>query len=175
MRPEMHNAIEFQWANSSRKNLRLCGRVPIHKEGFIYLFKNGDTPVISGLMRCNSASACVVCSSRIAKARGQWLGDVFNSAIDKGYTISMLTLTVPHKKGDSLESLQLAMEAAYTNVQGTIAYKDARLLYGAYFVRSLEVTHGKNGWHPHFHVAIIHKPGLNWDIYRREIADAQGP
>lgn len=123
-------------------------------------------------MRCNSASACVVCSSRIASARGKWLGDVFNSAVDKGYTISMLTLTVPHKKGDSLETLMLAMEASYTNVQGTIAYKDARLLYGAYFVRSLEVTYGKNGWHPHFHVAIIHKPGLNWDIYRKEIADA---
>jgi hypothetical protein len=123
-------------------------------------------------MRCNSASACVVCSARIAKARGEWLGKVFDSAIEKGYTISMLTLTVPHKKGDSLESLQLAMEAAYTNVQGTIAYKDARLLYGAYFVRSLETTYGNNGWHPHFHVAIIHKPGINWDIYRKEIADA---
>jgi Replication protein len=157
---------------SSRKNLRLCGRVPIHKEGYIYLFKNGDSPVISGLMRCNSATACVVCSSRIAIARGKWLASVFDSAIDKGYTVSMLTLTVPHKKGDSLETLLAAMEAAYTNVQGTIAYKDARLLYGAYFVRSLEVTHGKNGYHPHFHVAIIHKPGLNWDIYRREIADA---
>jgi len=123
-------------------------------------------------MRCNSASACVVCSSRIATARSQWLSSVFESAIEKGFTISMLTLTVPHKKADSLETLLMAMEAAYTNIQGTLAYKDMRLLYSAYFVRSLEVTYGANGWHPHFHIAIIHKPGINWDIYRREIANA---
>ena len=123
-------------------------------------------------MRCNSASACVVCSSRIATARGKWLADTFESAIDKGFTISMLTLTVPHKKGDSLESLLLAMEASYTNVQGTLAYKDMRLLHNAYFVRSLEVTYGANGWHPHYHVAIIHKPGVHWDIRRKEIEDA---
>ena len=123
-------------------------------------------------MRCNSASACVVCSSRIASARSQWLAQVFDSAIEKGFTISMLTLTVPHKKGDSLETLMLAMEAAYTNIQGTLAYKDIRLLYSAYFVRSLEVTYGSNGFHPHFHIAIIHKPGVNWDIYRKEIANA---
>lgn len=123
-------------------------------------------------MRCNSASACVVCSSRIATARGQWLGATFDSALDKGFTVSMLTLTVPHKKGDSLENLLMAMEAAYTNIQGTLAYKDMRLIHNAHFVRSLEVTYGANGWHPHYHVAIIHTPGVHWDIRRKEIEEA---
>jgi len=120
-------------------------------------------------MRCSSPSTCVVCSSRIAKARGVWLAQVFSNALSMGYEVSMLTLTVRHKKGNSLEQLLKAMEQAYTNVQGSTSYKILRKEYGADFVRVLEITHGKNGFHPHYHIAIIHKPGFDFEVLRSDM------
>jgi len=120
-------------------------------------------------MRCSSPSTCVVCSTRIAKARGVWLSQVFANAISDGYQVSMLTLTVRHKKRNRLEDLLGAMEQAYTNVQGSTSYKILRSEYSADFVRVLEVTHGKNGFHPHFHIGIIHKPGFDFEILRSDM------
>ena len=120
-------------------------------------------------MRCQSPSSCVVCSTAIAKARGEWLSDVFASAESKGMTISMLTLTVRHNRNQSLKELLTAMERAYMNMQATQAYKKLRSRYGAKLVRVLEVTHGKNGWHPHFHIAIIHEKGVDYEDFRGEL------
>lgn len=120
-------------------------------------------------MRCQSPSSCVVCSTAIAKARGQWLTDVFASADSMGMNISMLTLTVRHKRNQSLSELLIAMERAYMNVQATQAYKKLRGKYRAKFVRVLEVTYGKNGWHPHFHIAIIHDTGVDYEDFRGEL------
>lgn len=88
-----------------------------------------------------------------------------------GMRISMLTLTVRHNKGQSLSELLSAMEQAYTNIQATQAFKTLRNDHKAKFVRVLEVTHGKNGWHPHFHIAIVHTAGAEFDTYRAELED----
>lgn len=131
-------------------------------------------------MRCESASACVVCSARIAKGRGEWLSQIFNKALDRAEVISMLTLTVRHKRGDDLKTLFNAMEASYRNLQGTQAFKDLRTKYNAKFIRVTEITHGRNGYHPHFHIAIISNPlpkvdgNSLWNHYKREITDTWG-
>lgn len=151
----------------------MCGRVPIRKEGYLLLYSKGEHgAVISGLMRCQSPSSCVVCSSAIAKARGQWLSDVFYRATEEmGMTVSMLTLTVRHRKKDDLKSLLTAMEKAYTNIQGTRAFKELRNGSRAKFIRVLEVTHGNNGFHPHYHVAIIHDRNAYISSYKAELED----
>ena len=156
----------------------MCGRVSIasarknSSDGHVLLFKKGESVIISGLVRCQSASACVCCSSRISFERGQWLSSIFDSALDQGRVISMITLTVRHKKSTDLREMLNAMYKAYENVQGTLAYKELRGKYGAKFVRVTEVTHGKNGYHPHFHIAVLHEQGAEWDSYRRELEDA---
>ena len=123
-------------------------------------------------MRCQSPSCCVVCSSAISKARGEWLYDVFDRAIhEMDMSVSMLTLTVRHKKGDDLKTLLSAMEQAYTNISSTHAFKELRNEYRAKFIRVLEVTYGKNGFHPHFHIAIIHDKGTPLTTYRAELED----
>lgn len=155
--------------NSTRKSLRLCGQVPHGSHVLTYRKLDGSSVVLSGLMRCGSSSACVVCSARVAKARGDWLSQVFNKAIEREETISMLTLTVRHKRKDDLRSLLAAMEASYRNLQGTYAFKELRKKHNAKFVRVTEVTYGKNGFHPHFHIAIIHSKGVNFGLYRSEI------
>ena len=175
MNDQMYSALRWQQGmtegkfNSTRKSLRLCGQVPHGSHVLTYRKADGSSVVLSGLMRCGSASACVVCSARVAKGRGEWLSEIFNKALERDETISMLTLTVRHKRGDDLRSLLAAMEQSYRNLQGTHAFKELRKKYNAKFVRVTEVTHGKNGFHPHFHIAIIHSKGVDFGLYRSEI------
>jgi len=147
----------------------LCGRVPIVKDGFISLYSHPENPVISGLMRCSSPTACVVCSTRIAIERGQWLSQVFSVAKSRGYSISMLTLTVRHKKSNDLPTLLDSMEQAYTNIQGSSSFKILRKDFDASFIRVTEITHGKNGWHPHYHLAIIHRSGFDFSAFTQDM------
>jgi hypothetical protein len=163
MEIQMRRALEWQWANSGRKNLQLCGQIPIGK--FLNLLHNKVTGevVISGLRSCESASACVVCSSRMARDRGEVLAEIFMKAKESGYDISMLTLTVRHKKGQSLATLLGAMRQAYDQVVVSSAWSRIRDDFEGTFLRVLEVTEGVNGWHPHFHIAVIHKPGIDFE------------
>ena len=123
-------------------------------------------------MRCGSPASCVVCSTRVASARGQWLAQVREAALRSGQTMSMLTLTVRHNKKQSLKSLVDAMEQAYTNIGASRPYVELRKKYNAKFIRVTEVTHGeKNGWHPHFHIAIFHNSGAPVESYKNEFYD----
>ena len=137
MNDQMYKALKWQQGqtdskfNSTRRSLRLCGVVPHGDHVLTYRKSDGSSVVLSGLMRCESASACVVCSARIAKGRGEWLSQIFQKALERQENISMLTLTVRHKKGDDLRTLLEAMEASYRNVQGTQAFKDLRSKYNA--------------------------------------------
>ncbi len=68
----------------------------------------------------------------------------------------MLTLTVRHAAGFELRKMRKGMSAAWRSLwQGRAGAARKRRWGIAHFVRSLEVTHGANGWHPHYHVALF--------------------
>lgn len=161
-------SMRWQQENSHRKNVRMCGTVPIGK--FVHILKatkGGKSKIVlGGLMRCASASSCIWCSVAIGMRRKRALERVFKQATEAGNQVSMLTLTVRHKKADKLTDLREAMMKALELVQGSQAFKYLRKEFGADFVRVVEVNHGRNGFHPHFHIAIIHKPGVDWEYVK---------
>jgi hypothetical protein len=116
---------------------------------------DGKNVVVSGLQRCGSPTACVVCSARIAQSRCETLGTIFDAYLGRGYRMMMLTLTVRHHKGQRLNHLLDAMNGAWEDLQGSGAFKKLRKENGLKIVRVLEVTWGANGWHPHFHIMMI--------------------
>jgi hypothetical protein len=64
----------------------------------------------------------------------------------------LVTFTLQHKVGDPLPRLLSALLGALRTVKGGSAWRDfARRVGGLGSVRSLEVTYGANGWHPHLH------------------------
>lgn len=171
MNTELREATYWQAEHSSRRSIQLCGRVPIGN--FVSIMSKQPGPkkgkpqpleiVIGGLMHCGSPTACVSCSVKISLARNEVLQEIFVKALKEGKTISMITLTVKHKgynkrtkqQGDALKTLLKAMQEAFKEVGRDVSSKDARDA-GAHWLRVLEVTAGHNGWHPHFHVAVIH-------------------
>lgn len=111
----------------------------------------------SGLQACGSVWCCPACASRIASQRQGELATVVERAHMDGYTIGLFTLTVRHHKGHSLEGLWgHALGAGWKAItQGKQFYKKFSAMSGLGYVKSTEITHGSNGWHPHLHVVIV--------------------
>lgn len=69
-------------------------------------------------------------------------------------------LTMPHHRFQTAEVLRTAISLAFQKLQAGAPW--LRMKQGANFVgwvRALEVTHGRNGWHPHIHLVAMFAAG----------------
>lgn len=107
----------------------------------------------SGLVTCGSVWACPNCAAKIQERRRCEIEQALSwHAEVNGGTAIMVTFTFPHVRFDSLPDLLAKQAEAFKLLrQGSpwTRLKDSLGFLG--LVRSLEVTHGQNGWHPHTH------------------------
>ena len=116
----------------------------------------------SGLVRCGSVWWCPLCASKIAERRRLELIGATDSAKTLGLEVLLMTCTVPHGLGDDINQVLSNMRNAWRKLTTSRAGKDMRKLMGVVgTIRALEVTHGQNGFHPHFHVLLFVKPGFS--------------
>lgn len=145
-----------------------CLRAPISKNVKIHKSINHGKTFYSGLCTCGGVWVCPVCAAKIQSRRTIEIQNLFQKAykqqLDKEekafYTfgvqkqIAMITLTYPHALSDKLaDSLErhanaLVIFRKYNNTNFK-KFKDNIGYEG--LVRSLELTYGANGWHPHTH------------------------
>jgi hypothetical protein len=134
----------------------------------------------TGYETCSSVWACPTCSWRIRAHRGVELSELVRVIRDTtpqtdtgeesrlGTGGAMATFTIRHAYGDDLKSLRQLLTRSWSRfIRGTpfARFKAATGLIG--FVRAIEVTHGKRGWHPHLHAMIVGAPGWNKRRYAR--------
>lgn len=109
-----------------------------------------------GLQVCGSVWECPVCASKISERRRAELQAAMAFHRASGGYVLLLTLTNPHQYGDDL-SLQLKRQAkaldSFRRNRAGRKFFDGLGVVGS--IRSLEVTHGANGWHPHFHILLF--------------------
>lgn len=67
----------------------------------------------------------------------------------------LLTCTTPHDLGDHLRPMRRHVARAWQFVVSGAPWKRIRERYGLAYVRAHEITHGRNGWHPHLHVLLL--------------------
>lgn len=108
----------------------------------------------SGLVTCGSVWACPVCASRIQQRRRTEIQQAIDWAKAQGHTIVLVTFTFPHKSWQGLKGLLDGQAEAFKRLRETSRYRKLR---PKGLIRSLEVTHGANGWHPHTHELWIMK------------------
>ena len=113
-----------------------------------------DRTRLRNLAVCGS-HLCPVCGPRIAAQRRDEVGTVLEKAKEAGGIVPvLLTLTAQHKAGDSLAALLAPMKEAQRVWRNHRKHKTARRsIVGT--VSAFEVTHGRNGWHPHFHLLLL--------------------
>lgn len=113
----------------------------------------GSKAYYSGLMVCGSVWVCSVCAARITEERRQELTRALEVT---GFTPYLVTYTLRHKKIDKLSEITNAMLAAFRAMKSGKAWqylKDEYEWVGS--IKSLEVTHGDHGWHPHQHELVM--------------------
>lgn len=103
----------------------------------------------SGLVTCGSVWACPICASRIQERRRLEIEQAIEWATSEGLVSVLVTFTFPHKVWQTLADLIGQQRQAFKYLRQTTRWRAIRAAGG--FIRSLEVTHGQNGWHPHTH------------------------
>ena len=118
----------------------------------------------AGLQICSSVWSCPVCAAKISERRRVELLHAMEQHQANGGYILLLTLTNPHTRTDDLQAMLKAQALAMSRFNGT---KSAQALWVSIgcigTVRAWEVTHGDNGWHPHFHILLF----LTFDLNQR--------
>jgi hypothetical protein len=81
-----------------------------------------------------------------------------------GGRLMFSTFTMRHRKGQRLVDLWNGVQRAWARVtQGTSWVRDQRDGSIAGWVRVVEVTHGRNGWHVHVHAVFLVGPAATVD------------
>lgn len=128
----------------------------IHKKAFY-----------QGLMVCARVWHCPVCAAKISERRRLELKDALAAAEQQLMRIHFVTLTIPHGIGDDIKELNGKLSVALGKLSsGRASIKNQMRemcpqfeQYG--YIRAFEVTHGRNGFHPHYHIIVFTSAGMD--------------
>lgn len=155
------------WEFSLMRRCQWCGKVSAIKR------KGGairrETPEVrmadgraywSGVMRCGSVWSCPVCSVKIRHGRALEAESAMRNWISTRKTLArsvlFLTLTMPHDSTDDLPHLISTIKHAFSRLfSGRPWRRDRDRFRIRAWLRVWDITHGKNGWHPHLHIALF--------------------
>jgi hypothetical protein len=137
----------------SRINVCMHCMSPMSSSVDVLKHPEGKRAYYSGLMVCGMVWVCSVCSARITEERRQELTRALGVS---GFTPYLVTYTLRHKRKDSLRELTNATLMAFRAMKSGKAWQYLKDDYGwVGSIKSLEVTHGDHGWHPHQHELVL--------------------
>lgn len=119
----------------------------------VQIMTEGGRAWYQGLYRCGDVWLCPQCAGKIASGRAEELAEAVVEAARQGMAGAMISYTFPHYRGEDLRILVEKFAKARSKLRACRAWKRFADRWGiAGEVKALEVTVGKNGWHPHGHV-----------------------
>lgn len=135
-----------------------CLRVPTNSHSVdIHKTISTETFHYQNLQTCGSVWHCPCCAAKISEKRQKEVLHAITSHEKTGGQVLLLTLTLPHRLNQSLktvlETLLMAHAAFERDREYRNGFKVTSGLVGR--IRSLEVTYGENGWHPHLHLLLF--------------------
>jgi len=142
-----------------------CNRyVSARSEGVhIYSHSTGKAAYYKGLVVCGSIWVCPLCSARITEFRRKEIKQALDTISGRAV---LVTYTLRHALEDSLEKVNSSLKGAFKKMWSGRWAEDFRDNFGYIGqIKALEVTHGKNGWHPHLHCLMFMNTDLDtWEI-----------
>jgi hypothetical protein len=180
----VRRAVKYSLQNEAVKLLpnervRFClrHRVDASKGIEIKYNEKREKAHYSNVQRCGSVWTCPICSAQISEGRRQelkqgmeyWQGA--GKAQESGGMVYLLTLTNPHHHGDNLVQLLEGQKKALKYLWSDRKSKEMLKALGkAGHITATEVTHGANGWHPHYHILLFFKNPINTKSLRNFLA-----
>lgn len=146
-----------------------------------------------GLQDSHSVWCSPISAARIGKVRSNEIMRALETWMHKdgvktGHDLAFLTLTLRHSKEQSLKDVWDTISKCWAGVTQTAAWRGSAKVAGdkanfgiSHWIKAVEVTHGKNGWHVHLHVLLLtekilsdqQKHDLESRIYARWSAAAE--
>lgn len=163
VRADRWEALRFLWKRSALRRVRTCRRVRYATA--VTLSKGEHGGRLDGLVRCGSPWACPVCSAAIQAGRAGELAQAIENHHHAGGHVALLTLTMRHNARQRLSDLWDALSPSWNVATAqNRAVRTAREQAGVLgFARTVEATHGRNGWHLHIHALVFIKPDGDLD------------
>ena len=111
----------------------------------------------TNVMRCANAWGCPVCAAIISEHRKCEVKNAMDWWKKQGGSVLLLTLTVPHYSDTDIKQLKKDLKKAYGKFfKGVRASKDMFERWQIkHYISCFEITHGSNGFHPHYHVLLF--------------------
>lgn len=123
---------------------------------YIEVYGSEGRAAFGGLIRCGSVWLCPICASVVTEARRSELDKIITEANRLGLLVALQGYTVNHYRHDPLRKTTAEFLAAARAVKVGRLYEALRRKYGIVgTIRSLEVTYGRNGFHPHTHELVF--------------------
>lgn len=145
------------WDNTSpaaRLRVASCGRKRISE--CVSIRAGGGASSVGGVSTCGSVWACPVCSAKVARTRSEEVQDAVRAWQAAGGTVVLATLTLSHGVRHRLADTWDAVGHGWASVRNGAGWKaDCREFRIGGYVRVVEVTRGRHGWHPHVHVLLF--------------------
>lgn len=132
-----------------------CGQRAIHSapELVITEYEGGRRRAHwDGVLRCGRQHACPVCAMKEQAARAAELDAMMRAA--PGERWQMVTFTLRHFLGQPLAPLLKKLRKCFRRVRAMRRVRDVYDRRVTATARALEVTWGKNGFHPHIHLLL---------------------
>lgn len=120
-----------------------------------------------GLQTCGSVWSCPCCSARISETRRGELNQALAWSREHGHIVRMVTLTARHGADDQLCDLLDQMKSALRRLRQHRTYKNIKKKGLVGTVTATEVTHGRHGWHVHFHILVILSSSFDLECLRQ--------
>lgn len=173
-------AQSLLWNSEAEKQHRIIGcHRNVASDGVpVFRAVDGSDARLGNLITCGSVWSCPVCSSKITESRRADMQKAQSAWLLDGGTCLLKTLTFPHEHDMPLAELLDKFGAALDHYKNSKTYKRIfgtavalidqaakkgkplkHITEGEFqrlgTVRSLEVTNGSNGWHPHVHEVLF--------------------
>lgn len=115
--------------------------------------------ILQTTIYCDNVWLCPTCAAGHADHWRQKLQQLLAASVSAGEEAALLTLTVAHSRDDGLDPLMNHLDAGWLALKRGSGWRTDQRRFGiAHYVRITEVVHGpEHGWHPHFHVLLLHE------------------
>ena len=143
-----------------------CLKRRISKEKAIGILYNQERERAhyGNLQRCGSVWTCPICAAQITEGRREEVKLGFKNWRDANGYVVMATFTNRHHFSDNLNELLDGQKKALTKFwQKTKLTKKLRDLGYVGRLVATEVTRGRNGWHPHYHMIMFFDAAVDSD------------
>lgn len=146
--------------NGAGKGVIGCGWT-LRAEGLaeaIRIDQEGKSPraYLSGTYRCDLRWVCPCCTIKKSEEGRKELNAALAQGRRTGLRPVMLTLTARHKRNTALKEFWRMLSKAMQGLIDSRTWKKMNdLHFSGGFAKTVEITHGKNGWHPHLHMVIM--------------------